>query len=68
MRKPSNLKVYVNNKIKELSEQYVNLLAVEIDFNNYEALAERNEKVRQLQAQLKILFTIQKICEERKKY
>lgn len=57
MRKPSDLKIYVNNKIKELAEDYIR--------------AEKNLDTRKMcecSSQLDILFTVQKICEERKKY
>lgn len=57
MRKPSDLKMYVNNKIKEIAEEYVRA---------NERLDTR--KSCEAKAQLDILFTIQKICEERKKY
>lgn len=57
MRKPSDLKMYVNNKIKELAEAYI----------KYEEQG-RMDLALACKYQLDILFTIQKICEERKKY
>lgn len=68
MRKPSDLKMYVNNKIKELSEEYIRLVSEDIDFNDYQAQGERNDKLSILRAQLTILFAVQKLCEERKRY
>lgn len=54
MRKPSNLKLYVDNKIKEYSKAYL------------ESDNEQDKAV--LNALLKMLFDIQAICETRKKY
>ena len=58
MRKPSDLKMYVNNQIKECSQNYLE--------------AEKEPKCPQLMAyykgKLEVLFEIQKICETRKKY
>ena len=60
MRKPSDLKIYVNTKIQELSKEYFELLDDKETRNTVEAVL--------LKAQLNILYTVQKICEERKKY
>lgn len=55
MRKPSDLKLYVDNKIKDLSYE---LLKAE----------EGSEAKLVLTALLNMLFDIQKICEKRRKY
>ena len=68
MRKPSDLKMYVNNKIKELSEEYMKLVGEDIRFDDYQAQGERSDKLKLLRAQLVILFAVQKLCEERKRY
>lgn len=57
MRKPSDLKMYVNNKIKELAELYI----------KYQD-EKRMDLALMCKYQLDILFTVQKICEERRKY
>jgi hypothetical protein len=55
MRKPSELKQYIDNKIKEYSYEHLK--------------AEDNSDERVIYgALLKQLFDIQKICEKRKKY
>ena len=61
MRKPSDLKMYVNNQIKSLAEEVYKINSS----NNIDA---DDNRIDILNAKLEVLFTIQKICEERKKY
>ena len=66
MRKPSDLKMFVNNKIKELAEEEHNL--INNDERGYAVTIEKEKKLAVVRGQLDILFIISKICEERKRY
>lgn len=61
MRKPSDLKMYVNNQIKSLAEEVYKI-------NSSKIIDADDSRIDILNAKLEVLFTIQKICEERKKY
>ena len=61
MRKPSDLKMYVNNQIKSLAEEVYKI-------NSSNIIDADDSRIDILNAKLEVLFTIQKICEERKKY
>lgn len=61
MRKPSDLKMYVNNQIKSLAEEVYKI-------NSSNIIDADDCRIDILNAKLEVLFTIQKICEERKKY
>ena len=66
MRKPSDLKMYVNNQIKYLAEE-----VHKINLKESTGLNEYNKakmELAKLNAKLDVLFDIQKICEDRKKY
>lgn len=65
MRKPSDLKMYVDNKIKELSETYFTA----------QGFVERNPEDKwnehimfNAYAQLQVLFKVRELCEKRKRY
>lgn len=64
MRKPSDLSLYVNNKIKELAEKFIIAEAKVSE----EMTFENNLELAVIRSQLDILFTIQKICNERKRF
>ena len=66
MRKPSELKQFVDNQIKFLAEE-VHKLQFSIP-NGYNEVLEKERKLESLNAKLEVLFTVQKICEERKRY
>lgn len=68
MRKPSDLKMYVDNKIKKIAEEYTILETETAKATVKDTMLEYNEKKKQLLAQMDILLAVKKICEARKKY
>lgn len=68
MRKPSDLKIYVDNKIKEIAEEYTILETEIAEATIKDTTQDYNEKKKKLLAQMDILLTVKKICDTRKKY
>lgn len=65
MRKPSELKTFVDNKIKELAETYFTAQGL-IECNPEDKW---NENIMYTTyAQLQILFKVRELCEKRKRY
>lgn len=67
MRKPSDLKIYVDNKIKEIAEEYTILETETAEATVKDTTQDYNEK-KKLLAQMDILLTVKKICDTRKRY
>ena len=68
MRKPSDLKIYVDNKIKEIAEEYTILETETAEATVKDTTQDYNEKKKKLLAQMDILLTVKKICDTRKRY